>query len=31
VLPRNSEAVVYTAMIHIMVRRLALSANPVPT
>lgn len=30
VLPRNSEAVVYTTMIHIMLRRLARSANPVP-
>jgi putative transposase len=31
VLPRNSEAVVYTTMIHLMVRRLARSAKPVPT
>jgi putative transposase len=31
VLPRNSEAVVYTTMIHIMVRRLARSSKPVPT
>ena len=31
VLPRTSEAVVYTAMIHIMLRRLARSPNPVST
>ena len=30
VLPRNSEAVVYVAMIHLMVRRLARSSAPVP-
>lgn len=30
VLPRNSEAVVYVAMIHLMVRRLARSSPPVP-
>lgn len=30
VLPRNSEAVVYVAMIHLMVRRLARSSTPVP-
>jgi len=31
VLPRNSEAVVYVAMIHLMVRRLARQPTPVPT
>ena len=31
VLPRNSEAVVYVAMIHLMVRRLARQPAPVPT
>lgn len=30
VLPRNSEAVVYTTMIHIMIRRLAHSPQPAP-
>jgi putative transposase len=30
VLPRNSEAVVYVAMIHIMVRRLARQPTPFP-
>jgi len=29
VLPRNSEAVIYTTMIHLMVRRLACYANPI--
>jgi putative transposase len=30
VLPRNSEAVVYVAMIHLMVRRLARQPTPTP-
>jgi putative transposase len=30
VLPRNSEAVIYLAMIHLMVRRLARQAIPAP-
>jgi len=30
VLPRNSEAVVYVAMIHLMVRRLARQPTPAP-
>lgn len=31
VLPRNSEAVVYVAMIHLMVRRLARQPSPAPS
>jgi putative transposase len=31
VLPRNSEAVVYVAMIHLMVRRLARQPTPAPS
>lgn len=31
VLPRNSEAVVYVAMIHLMLRRLARQPTPVPS
>jgi putative transposase len=31
VLPRNSEAVVYVAMIHLMVRRLARHPTPAPS
>ena len=31
VLPRNSEGVVYVAMIHLMLRRLARTQAPVPT
>ncbi len=31
VLPRNSEAVVYVAMIHLMLRRLALQPPPPPS
>ena len=31
VLPRNSEAVIYTAMIHLMLRRLARSPHSLPS